>query len=134
MIGLYTIQITSSTKEAPPTKRTKCFSDDVPTSSCDRDNDVPALSCDRDNDVPTSSCDRDNDVPALSCDRDNDIPSTEASKGSKLGKLSRFRISKQTRKTLKERGVRSLFPIQYLSFDHVYDGKDLIGQASKLKG
>ena len=112
MIGLYTIQITSSTKEAPPTKRTKCFSDDVPTSSCDRDN----------------------DVPALSCDRDNDIPSTEASKGSKLGKLSRFRISKQTRKTLKERGVRTLFPIQYLSFDHVYDGKDLIGQASKLKG
>lgn len=101
LIGLYTIQITSSTKEAPPTKRAKCSSDDV---------------------------------PALSCDRDDDIPSTEASKGSKLGKLSKFRISKQTRKILKERGVRTLFPIQYLSFDHVYDGKDLIGQASKLKG
>ena len=30
---------------------------------------------------------------------------------------------------LKERGVKQLFPIQYLSFDSVYDGKDLIGQA-----
>ena len=47
----------------------------------------------------------------------------------KFGKLSKFRISKQTRKLLKERGVKHLFPIQYLTFDHVYDGKDLIGQA-----
>ena len=47
----------------------------------------------------------------------------------KLGKLSKFRIQKETRKTLKKRGVKHLFPIQYLTFNHVYDGKDLIGQA-----
>lgn len=47
----------------------------------------------------------------------------------KLGKLSKFRIDKSTRKVLKGRGVKFLFPIQYLSFDHVYDGKDVIGQA-----
>ena len=52
----------------------------------------------------------------------------------KLGKLSKFRISKPTRRTLKERGVKQLFPIQYLSFDSVYDGKDLIGQARELSG
>lgn len=47
----------------------------------------------------------------------------------KLGKFSNFRIRKSTRKVLKERGVKYLFPIQYMTFDHVYDGKDLIGQA-----
>ncbi len=47
------------------------------------------------------------------------------------GKLSRFRISKGTRKTLRSRGVRHLFPIQYLTFDDVYEGKDVIGQARK---
>ena len=47
----------------------------------------------------------------------------------KLGKLSKFRIRKETRKVLKERGVKYLFPIQYMTFDPVYDGKDVIGQA-----
>ena len=47
----------------------------------------------------------------------------------KLGKLSKFRIHKETRKLLKERGVKFLFPIQYMTFDHIYDGKDVIGQA-----
>ena len=47
----------------------------------------------------------------------------------KLGKLSKFRISKTTRKKLKERGIKYLFPIQYQTFDHVYDGRDVIGQA-----
>ena len=47
----------------------------------------------------------------------------------KLGKLSKFHIRKETRKVLKERGVKYLFPIQYMTFDPVYDGKDVIGQA-----
>ena len=47
----------------------------------------------------------------------------------KLGKLSKFRIRKETRKILKEHGVKYLFPIQYMTFDPVYDGKDVIGQA-----
>ena len=47
----------------------------------------------------------------------------------KLGKLSKFRIRKETRKVLKEQGVKYLFPIQYMTFDPVYDGKDVIGQA-----
>jgi len=28
------------------------------------------------------------------------------------------------------RGIKYLFPIQYSSFDYVYDGMDVIGQAS----
>lgn len=47
----------------------------------------------------------------------------------KLGKLSKFRICKTNRNLLKERGIKHLFPIQYLTFDHVYEGKDVIGQA-----
>ena len=47
----------------------------------------------------------------------------------KLGKLSKFRIEKATKRLLKTRGVKYLFPIQYTTFDPVYDGKDVIGQA-----
>ncbi len=58
----------------------------------------------------------------------DDLPDPNA-EHKKLGKFSKFRISKVTRKKLKERGVRFLFPIQYKTFDHVYDGSDVIGQA-----
>ena len=69
----------------------------------------------------------------LSCDNGDVIASPDGGNDAKkLGKLSKFRISKVTRKMLKERGVKQLFPIQYLSFDSVYDGKDLIGQAREL--
>ena len=50
----------------------------------------------------------------------------------KLGKLSKFPINKATRKILKSRGVKYLFPIQYLTFEPVYSGKDVIGQAREL--
>ena len=71
----------------------------------------------------------------LSCDNGDVIASPDGDNDAKkLGKLSKFRISKLTRKTLKERGVKQLFPIQYLSFDSVFDGKDLIGQARELSG
>ena len=48
------------------------------------------------------------------------------------GNLKLFRISKPSRKILKSRGVSHLFPIQYLTFDSVYDGMDVIGQAREL--
>ena len=60
---------------------------------------------------------------------DDSACSSEKDEKKKLGKLSKFRIRKGTRKTLKERGVKYLFPIQYLTFDPVYDGNDVIGQA-----
>ena len=44
---------------------------------------------------------------------------------------TRYRISKASRTILKEKGIRFLFPIQYLTFDHIYDGKNVIGQARK---
>ena len=46
--------------------------------------------------------------------------------------IHRFRISKESRRILKEKGIKFLFPIQYLTFDHIYDGKNVIGQASKI--
>ena len=57
---------------------------------------------------------------------DDDSASKEEKK---LRKLSKYRIRKETKKLLKERGVKYLFPIQYMTFDHIYDGKDVIGQA-----
>ena len=58
-------------------------------------------------------------------------PLEEDGDGREEGKLSRFRISKRTRKLLKQRGVRRLFPIQCATFDHVFDGSDVIAQASE---
>ena len=45
------------------------------------------------------------------------------------GKLKNFRICKKTRKALKERGIKYLFPIQAKTFDLIYEGKDVIGKA-----
>lgn len=43
--------------------------------------------------------------------------------------LDKFRISKTTIENLAKKGVKFLFPIQEKTFDHIYDGKDLIGRA-----
>ncbi len=60
---------------------------------------------------------------------DNDSLPDPNQEHKKAGKLSKFRIAKITRQKLKERKIRFLFPIQYQTFDHVYNGCDLIGQA-----
>lgn len=64
-----------------------------------------------------------------SSEPEEDQPPPPNKEHQKLGKLSKFRIEKSTRKLLKSRGVKFLFPIQYKTFDPVYDGKDVIGQA-----
>jgi len=43
--------------------------------------------------------------------------------------LSKFRISKETIELLEKKNIQRLFPIQYCTFDYIYDGKDLIGRA-----
>ena len=43
--------------------------------------------------------------------------------------VTTFRICPSTMKALEERGIKSLFKIQTETFDHIYDGKDLIGRA-----
>lgn len=86
--------------------------------------------------TPASSCSDDSVGGASSPEPrpEESFPSVEdgasrKDEQKKLGKLSKFRIRKETRKLLKERGVKYLFPIQYMTFDPVYDGKDVIGQA-----
>jgi len=48
--------------------------------------------------------------------------------------VSEFRVSPETVKILTERGMGKLFPIQALTFDPIYDGKDLIGRAQTGTG
>ena len=48
------------------------------------------------------------------------------------GNFKNFSICKASRKVLRSKGVKYLFPIQYKTFDHIYEGKDVIGQASEL--
>ena len=43
--------------------------------------------------------------------------------------LTKFRISKALRDTLKEKGIESLFPIQAMTFNTILDGSDLVGRA-----
>ena len=54
---------------------------------------------------------------------------TESDEAAAQGNFKKYRISKLSRKTLRSRGITHLFPIQYMTFDAVYDGKDVIGQA-----
>ncbi|XP_038876470.1 DEAD-box ATP-dependent RNA helicase 7 [Benincasa hispida] len=48
--------------------------------------------------------------------------------------VTRFRISEPLRARLKEKGISSLFPIQAMTFDTVYDGSDLVGRARTGQG
>ncbi|KAJ1469826.1 P-loop containing nucleoside triphosphate hydrolase protein [Baffinella frigidus] len=43
--------------------------------------------------------------------------------------VSHYRISSATAKALEKQGITSLFPIQVATFDHIYDGADLIARA-----
>ena len=45
------------------------------------------------------------------------------------GSFKLFCISKSSRKILKSRGISHLFPIQYRTFNGIYERKDVIGQA-----
>ncbi|XP_067673213.1 nucleolar RNA helicase 2-like [Haliotis asinina] len=47
----------------------------------------------------------------------------------KLGALTNFRISPGTIEKLKAKGISYLFPVQYETFDTVFDGGDVIAQA-----
>ena len=48
--------------------------------------------------------------------------------------MNRYRISPETIGILNSKGISELFPIQALTFDSVYDGKDLIGRAPTGQG
>lgn len=66
---------------------------------------------------------------------DNLLVGDEAELGQeKKGKLKKFRISKGSRRVLKSRGITHLFPIQYLTYDPVYEGRDVIGHAREEEG
>ncbi|XP_077376120.1 nucleolar RNA helicase 2 [Festucalex cinctus] len=54
---------------------------------------------------------------------------TEETPEQKEGAFSNFRISQGTIQKLKARGVSYLFDIQVQTFDHVYDGHDVLAQA-----
>ena len=48
--------------------------------------------------------------------------------------MRRYRISPETIGILASKGITELFPIQALSFDSIFDGKDLIGRAPTGQG
>ncbi|XP_067277784.1 nucleolar RNA helicase 2 isoform X2 [Pseudorasbora parva] len=60
---------------------------------------------------------------------DSDSDPEKETPEQKEGAFSNFRISPNTIKLLQARGVSYLFDIQVKTFNAVYDGKDLIGQA-----
>ncbi|CAI5715559.1 unnamed protein product [Peronospora destructor] len=49
--------------------------------------------------------------------------------GTENPQLETFDISKETQKNLQARGIKTLFPIQAMTFDKIMAGKDLIGRA-----
>ena len=45
------------------------------------------------------------------------------------GALSNFPLSPSTLTALKQKGIKALFPIQYVTFKHVAGGKDVLARA-----
>uniref|UniRef100_A0A8C8R6E6 RNA helicase n=1 Tax=Pelusios castaneus TaxID=367368 RepID=A0A8C8R6E6_9SAUR len=66
---------------------------------------------------------------ALSGESDSEQEQQELTAEQKEGAFSNFCISKGTIELLRARGVTYLFPVQVKTFEHVYDGKDVIAQA-----
>eukprot|EP00922_Rhytidocystis_sp_ex-Travisia-forbesii_P059538 GHVS01088285.1.p1 GENE.GHVS01088285.1~~GHVS01088285.1.p1 ORF type:complete len:729 (+),score=118.63 GHVS01088285.1:87-2189(+) len=63
------------------------------------------------------------------------IETTTKDENSKhLGDFSLFKISAISMKSLTDRNIQTLFPIQYKTFDFVYDGEDVIGRAKTGTG
>ncbi|XP_048758389.2 nucleolar RNA helicase 2-like [Ostrea edulis] len=86
-------------------------------------------------DVKTEAVDSENDGNTVNSgtnvtapDKENVIKS-EKTEEEILGDFSNFRISDSTVEKLKKRSINYLFPIQYKTFNHVYNGEDVIGQA-----
>ncbi|XP_032229762.2 nucleolar RNA helicase 2 [Nematostella vectensis] len=53
----------------------------------------------------------------------------EPSVAQREGDFSKFRISQKTIDNLEDRGITYLFPIQASTFNYIFDGEDVIGQA-----
>ncbi|XP_051507105.1 nucleolar RNA helicase 2 isoform X1 [Myxocyprinus asiaticus] len=73
----------------------------------------------------SSSAEISSEQPAAASDSDMEKETPEQREGA----FANFRISQDTVKLLQARGVTYLFDIQVKTFNSVYDGKDLIGQA-----
>jgi len=43
--------------------------------------------------------------------------------------ISKYRVSPETIQILKEKGITKFFPIQYETYDLIYDGSDIVGRA-----
>eukprot|EP00471_Norrisiella_sphaerica_P001053 CAMPEP_0184482684 /NCGR_PEP_ID=MMETSP0113_2-20130426/4249_1 /TAXON_ID=91329 /ORGANISM="Norrisiella sphaerica, Strain BC52" /LENGTH=804 /DNA_ID=CAMNT_0026862559 /DNA_START=320 /DNA_END=2734 /DNA_ORIENTATION=+ len=71
----------------------------------------------------------DNKVKASFTSSTVDPVQSEMTPEKEEGTLSAFRLSESTINMLNDRGVEKLFPIQQMTFDTIYDGKDLIARA-----
>ncbi|XP_016331597.1 nucleolar RNA helicase 2-like isoform X2 [Sinocyclocheilus anshuiensis] len=80
------------------------------------------------NGEPDKACVSAVDTPGPSSE-DSDSEREKETPEQKEGAFSNFRISQNTITLLRARGVSYLFDIQVKTFNSVYDGKDVIGQA-----
>jgi len=64
-------------------------------------------------------------------DKTLDCSSAHEDSVKQQGDFTHFRITEPTKEFLHKQGINYLFPIQIKTFNHVYDGDDLIAQASK---
>ena len=64
-------------------------------------------------------------------DSDSKAVATGDESPEEKGDFKKFNISQKTINMLKKKNVTYLFPIQIKTFDHVFNGKDVIAQASE---
>ncbi|GMF23559.1 unnamed protein product [Phytophthora lilii] len=79
--------------------------------------------------VPETSEESEVEAPAKKSKKEKENENATHVGGEENPPLEQFRISEETQKNLKARGIHTLFPIQAMTFDKIMDGKDLMGRA-----
>jgi len=73
-----------------------------------------------------------NGLKAIENKEDKKVSSADPLKEGPL--ISEFRVSQGTVELLKKQGIERMFPIQAATYDIIYDGKDVVGQAKTGSG
>jgi hypothetical protein len=65
--------------------------------------------------------------------KEDDEKEEEADKEEDVSLIANYRVSKEAQKALAERGITKFFPIQYETYDLVFEGKDIIARGKDLR-
>nr|CAB3236960.1 nucleolar RNA helicase 2 [Phallusia mammillata] len=118
----------SSTKKATPSKKEKKKKSSTENNEESVDDEPPKKK--KKSETPQKKVKKAKKVDEdVSEEENNSVTVVDENSPEYIGDFSHFRITENTKPLLLKQGVKYLFPIQVKTFDHVFDGEDLIAQA-----